>query len=77
VPLFFFLGLTPSPNGASDLNARWLKRRGSESTCAFWGLELLKNMGRGSKTPKTPQIWPGIGISHVNENVDYLENGTR
>ena len=52
------------------------KTRFREYMCLL-GVRIVKKYGAGVKTPKTPQIWPGIGISHVNENVDYLENGTR
>ena len=72
---FFILGHAPRPNAAADLHAKWLKRRGLAQGWPFLWFGLQKTKGWGYLNRKTPKIWTGIGIFHVNENDDYLENG--
>jgi len=38
----FFQKLTYRSHPSADFCVRWLKRRGLEQGCAFWGLENLK-----------------------------------
>jgi hypothetical protein len=47
----FFLVIVYSPNGLTDLHARWLKLRGSPYGSAFWGSHWYKITSWGSKTP--------------------------